>query len=67
MIKNNTTEYLQKLTERDFLPLLPAQLSVAERVRQELTKDVKASMLTLEAHKRIWNVGMRDGRDGRHG
>ena len=49
MIKNNTTEYLQKLTERDFLPLLPAQLSVAERVRQELTKDVKASMMSYEA------------------
>lgn len=50
---NRIHDYQRKLDERGFLPLLPKQEEVAKRVHKEMTKDVKASLMSIEAWKRI--------------
>lgn len=47
---NRIHDYQRKLCE-DFRPLLPAQRIVAERIRKEMTKNVKASLMSIEAWK----------------
>lgn len=47
---NRIHDYQRKLRE-DFRPLLPAQRIVAERIRKEMTKNVKASLMSIEAWK----------------
>lgn len=54
MTTNRIHEYQHKLRQ-DFRPLLPAQRIVAERIRQEMTKGVKASLMSLEAWKYTTN------------
>ena len=46
-------QYESKLSELDFLPLLPEQQDVAEKIRQELTKNVKAQLCSYEAWEKI--------------
>lgn len=44
---NNIDQYEAKLSE--FLPLLPAQEEVAERIIREMTKDLKVNLWTYRA------------------
>ena len=46
---NRIHDYQRKLDESDFLPLLPEQEAVAERIHKEMTKDVKASLISYTA------------------
>ena len=46
---NRIHDYQRKLDERDFLPLLPEQEAVAERIHKEMTKDVKAALIDYMA------------------
>lgn len=48
---NRIHDYQRKLDERGFLKLLPEQEAVAERIVKEMTKDVKASLMSIEAWK----------------
>ena len=54
---NRIHDYQRKLDERDFLPLLPEQEEVAERIVKEMTKDVKAALMSLEAWKQCSRRG----------
>ena len=49
---NNLAQYESK-RDAEFLPLLPEQEEVAERIRQEMTQNVKASLLSYEAWGKI--------------
>ena len=49
---NNVPQYESK-RDAEFLPLLPEQEEVAERIRQEMTQNVKVRLCSYEAWGKI--------------
>ena len=57
-----TTDYYQRVADQGFLPLLPEQITVAERIRKEMTAGVLVELVGYEAWAKT--IEARRGQSG---